>query len=722
MQTTTRTLEPRAPSRLETTGVASATARPLRNIGISAHIDAGKTTLSERILFYAGKIHRIGEVHDASATMDILPIERERGITIQSAATQVEWAGHAINLIDTPGHVDFTVEVERALSVLDGAVLVLCGVAGVQAQTLTVDRQIRRHGLPRLVFINKLDRPGADALAVVADLRTRIDPRAVLINLPLYAPASGGERPRLAGVVDVITGEALRFDGTFGEFVRADMCPPEFLPTLRRARERLLEALADVDDAIMAAVLEDIEPSVEEIHAVLRKATIQGKLTPVLCGSAYHQVGVQPLLDAVVRYLPAPAERIRVAEAAEGGAPVVLDHGADGPLCAYAFKVDDGDYGQLTYVRVLQGRLVRGMRAVNVRTGERLRIGRLGRMHAATMEELESAEAGDIVVLFGVTCAHGDTLTDGELRCSLSPIVVPEPVMAVAIALRGGRERGGEARLAKALGRFRREDPSFKVRRDEESGETIIAGMGELHLDVYIDRLRREFGLEVEVSAPEVAYRESITRPADFNHTHKKQDGGHGQYARVQGQIRPTGGDDPLATGFSAEIRGGAIPREYLPACEQGLGDVLSKGPLVGAPVLGVTLELVDGATHDKDSSPLAFRIATRDAVRAALREAGPTILEPVMEVEVTAPAEFHGNVVGSLARRRGWIVSHTETAEGARIVAKVPLAEMFGYAGELRSLTQGQGCFSMSFASYEPVPGGLVRDLIERFGARAAR
>ncbi len=692
----------------------------LRNIGISAHIDAGKTTLSERILFYAGKIHRIGEVHDASATLDVLPLERERGITIQSAATQVHWSGHAINLIDTPGHVDFTVEVERALSVLDGAILVLCGVAGVQAQTLTVDRQIRRHGLPRIVFINKLDRPGADAESVLRDLQDRLDKRACFVNLPLYTTDEDGMHTRLLGVVDVITGEALYFEGSLGETVRSSTCPAELISTLHNARTELLEALAEFDESILAAVLENLEPSVEEIYSVLRNATIHGHITPVLCGSAYHQVGVQPLLDAVVRYFPAPEQRVQVAKAIDDGTPVALDGGPDAALCAFAFKVEDGTYGQLSYVRILQGTLTKGMRVVNVRTGERLRLGRLGRMHAATMEEIQIAQAGDIVVLFGVACAHGDTLTDGQLRCSLSPIVVPEPVMAVAITVRRGR--GSAGRLAKALGRFSREDPSFRVRRDEESGETIIAGMGELHLDVYIERLRREFDLEVTVSAPEVAYRESIARPAQFLHTHKKQDGGHGQYARVQGKIRPTGGDSPTATAFTTEIRGGSIPREYFPACEQGLNDALARGILIGAPILGVTLELVDGATHENDSSPLAFRIATRDAVRTALRDAEPVILEPVMEVEVTTPSEFHGNVVGSLVRRRGIIVGHDIVTAGDRLTAMVPLAEMFGYAGDLRSLTQGQGCFSMTFAHYGPVPATNTRALLERFGARAAR
>ncbi|MGB1012827.1 MAG: elongation factor G [Nannocystaceae bacterium] len=547
-----------------------------------------------------------------------------------------------------------------------------------------------------------------------------MSPRAVFINFPLYLE-DGGQNPRLVGVVDVVTGQALRFAGTFGETVEVGPCPPELLSTLHQAREQLLETLAEVDDTILADLIDGVEPSMKVIKKVIRQATIQGQVTPVLCGSAYHQVGVQPLLDAVVAYLPAPEERTRVAESIDDSSAVTLDGGIEGALCAFAFKVDDGDFGQLTYVRIIQGKLVRGMRVVNTRTGKRLRIGRLGRMHAATMEELQVAYTGDIVVVFGLACGHGDTLTDGELRCSLSPIVVPDPVMAVAISQRT-RARTGHGQLAKALGRFVREDPSFRVHRDPESGETIISGMGELHLEVYIERLRREHGLEVEVSAPEVAYRESIARPAQITHTHKKQDGGHGQYARVQGSLRPTGGDAPMEVGFTASIRGGAITKEYLPACEQGFADALKRGILIGAPVLGVTLELVDGATHEKDSSPLAFRLATRDAVRAALRVAEPIILEPVMEVEVTTPTSHHGNVVGSLVQRRGRIMHHESTTNSERIVATVPLAEMFGYAGHLRSLTQGQGCFSMHFAHYGQVPSGHVRSLIERFGSRAAR
>jgi len=721
MQTTARTLRPVAVDSVDSVDSVD-TVDEIRNIGISAHIDAGKTTLSERILFFAGRIHAVGEVHERGATMDFMPIERERGITIQSAATQVQWDGRAINLIDTPGHVDFTVEVERALSVLDGAVLVLCGVSGVEAQTLTVDRQMRRYGLPRLVFINKLDRPGADAEAVAHELRARIDPRAVFINLPLYGEDRGA--PALSGIVDVITGEALRFTGAHGSVVVREPCPPAMEEELQRHRERLLEALADVDDGIMEKVLGEEEPTPEEIIAVLRRATIERHVTPILCGSAYHDVGVQPLLDAVVRYLPRPSERIRTVEDLESGAPLRLDRGVEGPLCAFAFKIDDGAYGQLTYVRILQGRLRRGQRVVNMRTGSRLKVGRLGRMHAASMEEIEGACAGDIVALFGVECAHGDTFTDGELHCAVAPITVPEAVMAVAVALRGGHDRRGEARLAKALGRFSREDPSFRVRRDEESGETILAGMGELHLEVYLERMRVEYGLELEVSAPEVAYRESITTPTEFNHVHKKQDGGHGQYARVQGRLRPVEGEDPLATEFVTALSGASIPREFVPACQQGFADALEAGVLLGAPVVGVRMALVDGAAHEKDSSALAFRIATRDAVRVALREAGTTVLEPCMAVSLTVPADFHGAALSSVVRRRGRVVGQEQGSAraGNRIDAVVPLAEMFGYAGELRSLTQGQGSFSMVLAGYEEVPKGLIRGLVERYAARARR
>ncbi len=686
----------------------------IRNIGVSAHIDAGKTTLTERILFHAGKIRKIGEIRsEAGATMDSMDLERERGITIQSASTQVRWQGHAINLIDTPGHVDFTVEVERALAVLDGAILVLCGVAGVQPQTLTVDRQMRRHELPRLCFINKLDREGADALAVAGELRARIDAGAVLVNLPIID--DGGRRRRLVGVVDVLRGVALTFSGPAGSIVTESPPPESMLEPLRQARARLCEVLADHDEAILAAVVGDQPVDEATLARALRAATLARAVTPILCGSAHENIGVQPLLDAVVRYLPAPDVRGRTLHEPGTGEAVPVRAGAEGPTCALAFKIDDGAYGQLTSLRILQGRLCRGDRLTNGRTGERIRVGRLVRMHADQMEEIEAAGAGDIVGLFGAPCEQSDVFSGDGRRLVARPLDVPEAVMAYAIR---PRDPSALARFSRALGRFAREDPSLKVSRDPESGETILAGVGELHLEVVLERMRREFDLDLEVGPPEIAYRETVTRPVDFDHIHKKQDGGQGQYARVRGELAPAEGPD--APRFVDQIVSGAIPREMIPACEQGLGDALARGILIGAPVVGVTMTLRDGAAHAKDSSPLAFRTATAAATRKALQGAGPAILEPCMRVSVDAPERFSGAVISGLLRRRGRVVGQALHGGEVRVEAIVPLAEMFGYVGDLRSVTQGQGSFSMEMDGYEPVPEAIQRSLIARYGRRA--
>ncbi len=683
----------------------------LRNIGISAHIDSGKTTLTERILFYAKRIRKMHEVHGADkvgATMDSMELERERGITIASAATYCSWADHQINIIDTPGHVDFTIEVERALRVLDGAVLVLCAVAGVQSQSLTVDRQMRRYRVPRLAFVNKCDRVGADPARVRDQIRDKLGLNPVLLQLPI------GLEDRFEGLVDLVEMRALFFEGESGELVRYEPIPASLEQKAASAREEMLDSVSMFSDELTEAVIEGlVEPA--EIRRAIRQATLKHQLLPVLLGSAYKNKGVQLLLDAVISYLPAPEDVINTAVDLEHEDRVVeLSGRTDDPPVALAFKIEDTRYGQLTYLRIYQGRLSREATIVNSRSGKRQRIGRLVRMHADRMEEIGAGSAGDIVAMFGVNCRSGDTFTDGSLELSMTSMHVPETVISLSVA---PVDSSDEDKLSKALRRFSREDPTFRVRTDEESGETIISGMGELHLDVYLERMRREYQARINVSPPQVAYRESIGKPVRFDYTHKKQTGGAGQYGRVMGTI------EPLTRGefdFVDNVKGGAIPKQFIPAVEKGFQMMRHKGPLIGAPMVQVRVTLEDGRSHPVDSKEVAFLEAAKGAWREEIGHAKPRILEPVMRVVVESPSDFAGPVLATLNQRRGVIAGQQEAAHQCRIESEVPLAEMFGYATVLRSATEGKAEFSMEFARYQTVPENIARALIEE--ARAGK
>ncbi|MBN2217948.1 MAG: elongation factor G [Pirellulales bacterium] len=678
----------------------------IRNIGISAHIDSGKTTLSERILYYAGRIHRLREVRGEGATMDHMDLERERGITITSAATSVDWGEAKINLIDTPGHVDFTVEVERSLRVLDGAVLVLCAVGGVQAQSITVDRQMRRYGVPRIAFINKMDRTGANPHKVVKELREKLDCDAVLLQLPIGAGAE------FEGVIDLIARKALYFDGPQGQNVRVEKIPAELADKAHRGRNHLLESLAMYSDELMEMLLAEQEVPVELIHEVIHAATCQRLLTPVLLGSAYRNKGVQPLLDAVVEYLPSPLEaEISAMKADNPKERVPLTPDPERPLVAMAFKIVEDSYGPLTFVRVYQGRIVKGGAYFNQRTGGKDRFSRIVRMHADQREDVDEAVAGDIVAVLGIDCASGDTYAAMPRFCTLQPIHVPEPVIKMAVR---PAARDGADRLAKALYRFRREDPTLRINTDEETGETLMAGMGELHLEIYVERIRREYGVEVDVDRPKVNYREAPTQPAEFDIRHKKQTGGAGQFAHIIGKMRPlTDEDEEQGFLFEDNVTGGRIPRQYIPSVEKGLRKMLDKGPLAGYPIVGLHVSLDDGSYHDVDSSDLAFQTVAMTAMREVLPRTRPVLLEPVMKIEIECPQQFQGSVVADLTCRRGLVTGTRVDGPTALIEGEVPLAGTFGYATDLRSLTQGQGTFTMEFSSYKRLPANLEREVI---------
>jgi elongation factor G len=683
----------------------------MRNIGISAHIDSGKTTLSERILYYTGKIHAIHEVRgkdNVGATMDSMDLEREKGITIQSAATFSEWKDHFINLIDTPGHVDFTVEVERALRVLDGAILVLCSVAGVQSQSITVDRQMKRYGVPRLCFINKMDRAGANPFRGVQMLREKLNHNAHLVTYPI------GAEDQFSGIVDLLTMKAKYFDGPNGENVRIEDCPAEILDKATEARNSLIEALADFDDTLAEKFLEGQEITAEELVPIIRKATLSLNFTPVFVGSAFKNKGVQHLLDGVLAYLPSPLEsKEKALDQDNNEAEVKLIPDPAKPLVALAFKLEDGRYGQLTYMRLYQGTLRKGDFIYNVNSRKKVKVPRLVRMHAAEMVDIEEACGGDIIALFGVECASGDTFTDGTINYTMNSMHIPDPVISLSIK---PKKREGQVNFSKALGKFSREDPTFRVSRDEESGETLISGMGELHLEIYIERMKREFNCEVEVGQPQVAYRETITKQARLDYTHKKQTGGAGQFAKLAGFIEPLPEDAVNNYEFVNEVVGGAIPREFIPACDKGFQEQLKKGLLIGAPVVRVRCIVNDGQHHPVDSSEMAFRIAAMAAIRESYMAAAPTILEPIMKVEVQAPEEFQGSVIGQLNQRRG-VILDTSTNEGYVVVsANVPFSEMFGYSTDLRSITQGKGEFTMEFAKYEPAPRNVQEELIKKY------
>ncbi len=683
----------------------------MRNIGISAHIDSGKTTLTERILYYCNKIHEIHEVRGkdgVGATMDSMELERERGITIASAATNVMWKDTEINIIDTPGHVDFTIEVERSLRVLDGAVLVLCSVAGVQSQSITVDRQMKRYHVPRIAFVNKCDRTGANPYRVKKQLVEKLGLNAVLMQIPI------GLEDKMKGVVDLVTMKALYFDdGPAQDAMRIAEIPSELLEEAKAKREEMLDSISMCSDAVMEAMLEETLTE-ELLNTEIRKATIALQMVPVLMGTAYKNKGIQALLNAVVSYLPNPGDVTnRALDLDNNEEEIILPSDENLPPVVLAFKLEDGQYGQLTYIRVYQGKVKKGDELFNTRSRKKFRVGRLIRMHSNNMEDLSEAGCGEIAALFGIECASGDTFCDPKLNYSLSSMYVPNPVISLAIK---PLDKKAADNMGKALNRFTKEDPTFRSYVDPESNQTIIQGMGELHLEVYVERMKREYKAEVEIGQPEVAYREAITERAAFNYTHKKQTGGSGQYARVAGYIEPLAeaveGEDPKDYEFVDEIKGGTIPTEYIPSCDKGFQAAMKKGTQVGFPILGVKAVVNDGAWHAVDSSDQAFQTAALNAFREAFEKAKPVILEPIMKVEVVAPTEFQGSLFASVNQRRGIIVSSTEDLAMCTVYADVPLSEMFGYSTTLRSLTQGKGEFSMELSKYGKVPMSVSEQL----------
>ena len=686
----------------------------LRNIGISAHIDSGKTTLTERILFYTNRIHQIHEVKGkdgVGAKMDSMDLERERGITIQSAATHCSWANHHINIIDTPGHVDFTIEVERALRVLDGAILVLCGVAGVQSQSLTVDRQMRRYKVPRLAFVNKLDRQGANPFRVTDQLREKLKLNAVMLQIPI------GVEDKHEGIVDLVTMRAHRFSGPNGEEISDEDIPADLVDEAKHRREMLLDAVSMFSDELTEAMLEE-KVTPELLRKAVRKATIALQMTPVFMGSAYKNRAVQKLLDGVVAYLPDPTEVTNEAlDLDKNEEKMVLPCDPAKALVALAFKLEDGRYGQLTYMRIYQGAIRKDDFIVNSRNGKKVKVGRLVRMHSDDMEDITDAGAGDIVATFGIDCNSGDTFTDGTVNVAMTSMHVPAAVISYAIKPTDAKS---ENNMSKALRRFSKEDPTFRVHVDEESAETIIEGMGELHLEVYIERMKREYQAIVTSSPPRVAYRETISQRADYNYTHKKQTGGSGQYGKVGGFIEPH--PEGAEFEFVDEVVGGSVPRQFISAVEKGFKSMMEKGRLIGYPVVGVRVTLNDGGAHAVDSSDIAFQEAARGAWRETYASARPKILEPIMRVSVEGPSEFSGAILGSVNQRRGMIIGSQEEHGNTKVEAEVPLAEMFGYSTVLRSATQGKAEFTMEFAKYAVVPSSIGEELMKKYQESIAK
>jgi elongation factor G len=688
----------------------------VRNIGIMAHIDAGKTTTTERILFYTGMSYKIGEVHDGAATMDWMEQEQERGITITSAATTCHWsvdeADHTINIIDTPGHVDFTVEVERNLRVLDGAVAVFDGVAGVEPQSETVWRQADRYGVPRMCFVNKLDRVGAEFHRCVDMIENRLNATPLPLQLPIGAEAD------FKGVIDLVTMKALVWneEAKLGEMYDTVDIPDSHAETAREWRDKLIETLAENDDEVMELYLEGEEPSVEQLYAGIRRATIAAKLTPVLCGTAFKNKGVQPLLDAIVRYLPSPLD----VEAIEGHAvrdeEKVLSRkpSEEEPFSALAFKImSDPHLGKLTFVRVYSGVMEAGANVMNSVKERKERIGKIYRMHANKRTEIERAGAGDIVAVMGLKqTTTGETLCDDKDPIVLESMNFPAPVIHVAIE---PKTKADQQKLGTAIQRLAEEDPSFQVRTEEETGQTVISGMGELHLEILVDRMKREFKVDANVGKPQVAYRETITRKVEkVEYTHKKQTGGSGQFGRVIIDLEPLGGGSD-GYEFENKVTGGRIPREYIPSVDAGCQEAAEFGVLAGYPMVGVKVTLQDGAYHEVDSSEMAFKVAGSMAFKEAARKASPTLLEPMMAVEVTTPEENMGDVIGDLNSRRGQVQSMDER-HGMRVIkALVPLSEMFGYVGDLRSKTQGRAVFTMQFDSYAEVPTNVAQEIIAK-------
>ncbi len=680
----------------------------IRNIGISAHIDSGKTTLSERILFYAGRIHRMQEVRggEGGATMDFMDLERERGITITSAATQVEWNNCVLNLIDTPGHVDFTVEVERSLRVLDGAIMVLCAVGGVQSQSVTVDRQMKRYRVPRIAFINKMDRTGADPQRVRRDMIEKLSLNVVPIQLNM------GTGEEFVGVIDLVTMKAISFEGARGENMIVGDIPAEYVEPANQARAEMLEAISMYNDDLMELLLEDKPVSEEMIRETLTQATINLDIVPMMMGTAFKNKGVQPLMDAICEYLPSPLDRTAFARDHDNeGAEVPLNCDPQAPTVAMVFKIVDETFGQLSYARVYQGRIAKGSVYRNARTNKSLRVGRIVRMHADDREDVAEAMPGDIVAMVGLDCASGDTLCGDNANYSLESIFVADPVISLSLAPAGSADQD---RMAKALNRFMKEDPTFRVSSDPETGETLIAGMGELHLDVYVERMRREYNADITVGAPNVSYREAPTIEAKFDYRHKKQTGGSGQYAHVVGRLVPLDDDAGAPYEFEDNVTGGRIPREYIPAVGKGFVEALKKGPLAGYEIVKCKMCLDDGTHHAVDSSEMAFRTAAREAFRQAFGKSKPCLLEPIMSVEVETPGEYQGPVVGDLNSRRGIILA-TENRENYCVVrAEVPLANMFGYATIIRSLSKGMATFTMEMARYSKVPRKIAEEIVE--------
>ena len=694
----------------------------VRNIGIAAHIDSGKTTATERVLYYTGRIKDIHEVRGRDAVgakMDSMDLEREKGITIQSAATFCDWIKrnpdpitgelkeekYHINLIDTPGHIDFTIEVERALRVLDGAVMILCAVSGVQSQTVTVDRQMRRYNVPRVSFVNKMDRAGANPWKAIEGINQKLKLPAAAIQIPI------GMEDEYKGNVDLIRMKAVYSEGENGEIIREDEVPSDIREFAQKKRRKLIETLADVDEEIANAFLDERTPSPEEIKAAIRRATISLKFTPVLMGSALADKSVQPMLDAVCDYLPNPAEVENLAlDQKRAEAPVKLVSYNSLPFVGLAFKLEESNFGQLTYIRVYQGSLKKGQFVINARTGTKVKIPRIVRMHSNEMEDVTEISAGEICAVFGVDCASGDTFSEGGLGYSMTSMFVPDPVISLSIRPKQTKDTPN---FSKAMSRFQREDPTFRVNLDPETNESIISGMGELHLSIYVERMRREYNVEVITGQPQVAYRETITSHVEFDHLLKKQTGGAGDYARVVGYLEPTGvlGENK----FEQQIVGGAISEKYHFACEKGFYASCHEGPLLGHKVLGTTMVINDGAMHMTDSSEHAFKMATTQAFRQAFRKASPVVLEPLMKTSITAPNEFQGNIVGLLNKRNAVIHDTEIGAEDFTLSADCSLNAMFGFSSQLRAATQGKGEFSMEFSHYAAAPPQLQRELIAK-------
>ena len=686
-----------------------------RNIGIFAHVDAGKTTTTERILKLTGKIHKIGEVHDGAATTDFMDQEQERGITIQSAATTCSWDDHRLNIIDTPGHVDFTIEVYRSLKVLDGGVGVFCGSGGVEPQSETNWRYANESKVARIIFVNKLDRIGADFYRVVKQVKEVLGANPLVMTLPI------GTEDDFVGVVDLLTRKAWVWEGTEDPtaYELTDV-PEDMKDKVEEYREMLVETALDEDDDLMEAYLEGNEPSIEDLKRCIRKGTIALNFFPTFCGSAFKNKGVQNVLNAVVDYLPNPMEvppqpEIDLEGNATGGLAKV---DADYPLRALAFKIMDDRYGALTFTRIYSGRLKKGSSVLNTFTGKSERIGRIVEMHADSREELESAQAGDIVALLGMKNTRtGHTLCDPDKPATLEPMVFPDPVISIAI---NPKDKAGMEKMGVALNKMIQEDPSFRVETDDDSGETIIKGMGELHLDIKVDILKRTHGVEVEMGKPQVAYRETITQLVEDTYTHKKQSGGSGQYGRIDYIVEP--GETGSGYQFESKVTGGNVPREYWSAIDKAFGQSMEEGTLAGFPLLDVKVTLTDGAYHAVDSSAMAFELAAKAAYRQTIPKASPQLLEPIMKVDVYTPEDHVGDVIGDLNRRRGMIKSQEPGPTGVRVKADAPLSEMFGYIGHLRTMTSGRGQFSMEFSHYAPCPANVAEEVIKETKERKAR